>query len=110
VKGAGRIEIPGSLLGGGENFALTVCGDGMRGAGIRDGDVVIVRRQATAGDGQTVAAVVGGETIVRRLRRQGSRIELRPANPAFETISFEEGDPGVEIRGVVVGLIRKFRR
>ena len=109
VETAEKIEIPRSLLGSGENFALKVRGDSMIEDGIRDGDVVIVRRQVTAEDGQTVVAVVNGEATVKRLYRKGPRIELRPANPALKSLFLDESSGPLEIRGVVVGLIRKFR-
>ena len=104
-----EIEIPRSLLGSGENFALRVEGDSMIEDGIRDGDIVIVKRQVTAQDGLTVVAVVDGAATVKRFYRRGKRIELRPANPALEPIFLEEEHGELEIRGVVIGLIRKFR-
>ena len=104
-----KIEIPRSLLGSGENFALRVRGDSMIDDGIRDGDVVIVRRQATAEDGQTVVAVVNGEATVKRLYHKNGRLELRPANPTLKSLFLDESAATLEIRGVVVGLIRKFR-
>ena len=104
-----KIEIPRSLLGSGENFALRVRGDSMIDDGIRDGDVVIVRRQAVAEDGQTVVAVVNGEATVKRFYRKNGRVELRPANPTLKSLFLDESAATLEIRGVVVGLIRKFR-
>ena len=108
IEGSEKIEIPRSLLGGGENFALKVRGDSMIDDGIRDGDVVIVKRQATAANGQTVVALVDGEATVKRFYRHGRRVELRPANPALTPVFLEEGAAECEIRGVVIGLIRKF--
>jgi len=101
------VEIPSSLLRGGENFALRVRGDSMIDDGIHDGDVVIVRRQATAENGQTVVALVEGEATIKKYYRRGQRIELMPANPQVSPIVVEWGD--VHIRGVVVGLIRRFQ-
>lgn len=103
-----KIEIPRSLLGSGENFALRVRGDSMIDDGIRDGDVVIVRRQAVARNGDTVVAVVDGEATVKRFYRGADRVELRPANPALKPFFLDETAGTLEIRGVVVGLIRKF--
>ena len=104
-----KIEIPRSLLGSGENFALRVRGDSMIDDGIRNGDVVIVRRQATAEDGQTVVAVVNGEATVKRLYHKNGRLELRPANPTLKSLFLDESAGTLEIRGVVVGLIRRFQ-
>jgi len=101
------LEIPPGLLRGGENFALRVRGDSMIDDGIHDGDVVIVRRQPTAENGQTVVALVDGEATIKKYYRRGERVELLPANPRVPPIVVEWGD--VHIRGVVVGLIRKFQ-
>ncbi len=109
IEGSEKIEVPQSLLSSGENFALRVRGDSMIDDGIRDGDVVIVKRQATAESGQTVVALVNGEATVKRLYRKGGRVELRPANPALKPLFLEEGAGDLEIRGVVIGLIRKFQ-
>jgi repressor LexA len=109
IEGSEKIEIPPSLLGSGENFALRVRGDSMIDDGIRDGDVVVVKRQAVAQNGQTVVAVIDGEATVKRFYRQPGRVELRPANPALQPIFLEEGSGDLEIRGVVIGLIRKFQ-
>lgn len=73
-------------------FALRVRGDSMRGAGILDGDLVVVRRTETAEDGQIVVALVGDEATVKRLRKRRDRttgavaLELHPENPAFPVI------------------------
>ncbi|HEV8336798.1 MAG TPA: transcriptional repressor LexA [Candidatus Polarisedimenticolia bacterium] len=109
IEGSEKIEIPQSLLGSGENFALRVRGDSMIDDGIRDGDVVVVKRQAVAQNGQTVVAVIDGEATVKRFYRKGGRVELRPANPALQPLFLEEGAGDLEIRGVVIGLIRKFQ-
>jgi repressor LexA len=108
IETAEKIEIPRTLLGSGENFALRVRGDSMIEDGIRDGDVVIVRRQASAKNGDTVVAIVEGEATVKRFYRSPGRVELRPANPALKPLFLDESAGTLEIRGVVVGLIRKF--
>ena len=109
IEGTEKIEVPQSLLSTGENFALRVRGDSMIDDGIRDGDVVIVKRQATAESGQTVVALVNGEATVKRFYRKGGRVELRPANPALKPLLLDAGAGALEIRGVVIGLIRKFQ-
>ncbi len=86
-------------------FALRVKGRSMIGAGILPGDVVIVRRQPTARSGEIVVARIGDEATVKRLRLQGSRVELHPENPAFEPI-VPQGEP-FEILGKVIELRRK---
>jgi repressor LexA len=100
------IEIPASLAGPGERYALRVRGDSMIDDGIRDGDVVMVRRAQTARDGETVVAVVDGEATLKRLYRRGGRVELRPANAALAPVVAPA--ERVEVRGVLVGLVRRY--
>jgi len=69
-----------------ELFALRVRGESMTGAGILPGDVVVVRRQRTAGSGEIVVALVGDEATVKRLRIRRKRVELHAENPDFEPI------------------------
>ncbi len=86
---------------------ITVHGDSMSGANIFEGDVVIVKRQATASPGEIVVAVVDGELTVKRLERDAQGWLLRPENPAFCDIR-PEGS--LEIVGVVTGLARRLRK
>ncbi|MFP4374357.1 MAG: transcriptional repressor LexA [Spirochaetaceae bacterium] len=75
-----------SRFRGEDLFALRVRGESMRDAAILDGDIVIVRRTATADHGDIVVALVEDEATVKRLYRRGDRIELHPENPAFDPI------------------------
>ncbi len=100
------IEVPDILLRGENNFALRVVGESMVDEGIRDGDIVVVKRQRDAENGQTVVALVGDDATIKQFYRRGGRIELRPANPRMRSILVEEGD--LQIQGIVIGLIRKF--
>ncbi|RMG20223.1 MAG: repressor LexA [Deltaproteobacteria bacterium] len=89
----------------GDLFALTVRGDSMVDAGIFEGDVVIVRRQAEARSGDIVVALVEDEATVKTFRRRGGRIELHPANPRYPILT---PDPGrMQILGRVVEVRRK---
>jgi repressor LexA len=108
IEGAEQLKVPRFLLSHGKNLALRVRGDSMVDAGIRDGDIVIIRKQRTAENGQTVVALVNGEATVKRFYRVGSRVELRPANPLLKSTILEEGSGTFEIRGIVIGLIRTF--
>jgi repressor LexA len=100
------IEIPPSMLGRGEHFALEVAGDSMIEAGIFDGDTVVVQRGDTADNGAIVVALIDeNEVTLKRLRRRGASIALEPANKAYETRIF--GPDRVRIQGKAVGLIRK---
>ncbi len=100
------IDVPGSLLGRGEHYALEVEGDSMVNAGILNGDTAIVERCDTAETGSIVVALVDNtEVTLKRLRRKGDSIALEPANPAFETRIF--GPDRVQIQGRMVGLLRR---
>ncbi len=85
-------------------FALRVRGESMKDAGILPEDVVIVRRQPSAESGDIVVAMVDGEATVKRLRLRRRRVELHPANPAFEVIVPRDHD--VKILGRVIELRR----
>lgn len=86
----------------GEMFALQVRGESMIGAGILDGDVVLVRRQNTAMNGQIVVALLGEEATVKRLRFRKDGVWLMPENPAFQPIDGRE----CMILGLVISLYR----
>lgn len=100
-----HIEVPSWMAGDGGNFVLRVRGDSMVGDGILDGDLVVVRKQATAENGQTVVALLGNEATVKRLVKRDGRIELHPANPVMTPIEVAAAD-SFRIEGVVVGVIR----
>ena len=85
------------------DFVLRVTGESMMGAGILDGDLVVVKRQPMARDGEIVVAQIEDEATVKRLRRADGRVHLMPENDAFEPIVVDE----VLILGVVVGVMRK---
>jgi len=102
------VEVPESFLGNGNNFALRVRGDSMIEEGIREGDTLIITRQAHAENGQTVVALVRGEATVKKFYHHGEEIELRPANSQMEPICTVADE--VEVVGVVVGLLRHYRQ
>ena len=80
------IPVPSDYGDADDLFGLRVHGESMSGAGILSGDVVVVRRQPNANNGEIVVALVGDEATVKRLRLRRGRAELQPENPAFETI------------------------
>ena len=84
-------------------FALRVRGDSMMGAAILDGDMVVVRPQASADDGQIVVARIGDEATVKRLRRKNGEIWLMPENENYAPIDGSEA----EIVGLVKAVIRE---
>ncbi len=102
-----EIDIPASLVGPGEHFALEVEGDSMIEAGILDGDTVIIRRGDTADSGQIIVALVDEEEVtLKRLRRRGQSIALEPANIRFETKIFPA--ERVKVQGRLVALLRRY--
>lgn len=99
------IDVPPSMLRGGDTFALRVKGESMKDDGILPGDLVVVRKQETAGNGQTVVALVNHEATIKTYFKKASHIELHPANPAMQPIVVQPSD-AFHIEGVVVGVIR----
>jgi repressor LexA len=92
---------------GGEHYALEVKGDSMIEAGINDGDVVVIREQRTAENGDIVVALVDGqEATLKRYRRAKGMIALEAANAAYETRMLPEDR--VKVQGRLVGLIRSY--
>lgn len=85
---SGYLEVPESMLGTGEFFVLRANGDSMIGAGINNGDLVIVKRQNHADEGEIVVAYVEGETTLKRFYKNNEQqlIELRPENENFKPI------------------------
>jgi repressor LexA len=103
-----HVAVPGSMLSGrGEHYALEVKGDSMIDAGINDGDIVVIREQQTAENGDIVVALVDGlEATLKRYRRKNGMIALEAANPAYETRMLR--DDQVKVQGRLVGLIRSY--
>jgi repressor LexA len=101
------VPLPRDLVGQGELFMLRVRGDSMKDVSILDGDMVVVRRQETAENGEIVAAMkVDGtepEATVKTLSRRGDQVWLLPANDAYEPI---DGTDAV-VLGKVVTVLRR---
>ncbi|MCI4663060.1 MAG: transcriptional repressor LexA [Neomegalonema sp.] len=92
---------------GGEHFALQVRGDSMIDEGIFDGDIVVIRKQDRAENGEIVVALVEEqEATLKRYRRKGASIALEAANPAYETRVY--GQDQVRVQGRLVGLMRAY--
>lgn len=86
---------------------ITVKGDSMIDAGIHEGDVAVIEKRMTANIGDIVVAIVDDEFTLKTLDKERGQFILRPANPAFPII---RPHGKLEIFGVLVGLIRKYRR
>jgi len=106
------IAVPPQLLGGhdeGEVFALTVRGDSMVDSMIQDGDIVLLRQQNTANNGEMVAAWLpdDNETTLKHFYREADNIRLQPANTAYKPIYVHPAN--CEIKGKVLSVMRSFR-
>jgi len=89
-----------------KTFALKVKGESMAGAGICEGDYVVVRPQNTSQPGDIVVALIEDEATIKRFVQKGNRFFLEPANPSYQSIEVSEK---VKVIGKVVGLIRYYR-
>lgn len=86
------------------SFLIRVSGDSMVGAGIHDGDTLVVDRSITATDGRVVVAAVDGQFTVKRLEKKQGRVRLLPENPNFSPIEFKD-EQELQIWGVVTRVI-----
>jgi repressor LexA len=104
-----RYQVDPALFKPHADYLLKVQGMSMRDAGILDGDLLAVHSTREARSGQIVVARLHDEVTVKRLRRQGSVVELLPENPDFEPIVVDPREDYFEIEGLAVGLIRSGR-
>jgi repressor LexA len=107
VEDVDVIEVPPSMIGRGDHFVLKVEGDSMKEDGIMDGDYVIVRRQPTAENGETVVALINNEATVKKYYQRKNHVELRPAHTGMASIRVNKGN--LRIEGKVVGVMRYYR-
>ncbi len=96
--------LPVDMLGNNDTFMLRVQGDSMINAGIFDGDYIIVRRQATASNGEIVVALIDDEATVKTFYKEKDYFRLQPENDALQPIIVTK----MSILGKVTGLIRKY--
>lgn len=100
-----RIMLPSSLVGQGEFFILRAKGDSMINIGVDDGDLVVIRRQNYADEGQIIAALVDGDSATLKrytFDRKNKKVVLLPENDEYEPIVCDE----VHIMGVMVYLLK----
>jgi repressor LexA len=107
IEVAETVALPEEMLGKGRTFTLRVRGDSMVRDGILDGDLIVVAAGEQARNGATVVALVRGEATVKKLYRERGRVRLEPANERMQPIIAPADE--VEIRGVVIGLLRHYR-
>ncbi|MEO0086208.1 MAG: transcriptional repressor LexA [candidate division WOR-3 bacterium] len=91
-------------------FLLKVKGNSMSGAGILDGDMVIVRPRSAAHNGDIIVALLDNEATIKRFRQTQQNIVLEPANPDFEPIIVDTTCGDFRIIGVVAGLLRDYNK
>ncbi len=106
IENSTTIDIPPSMVSGrGEVYCLEVSGDSMIDAHICDGDIVVIRKQDAADDGQIVVALLddGSATLKRYRRLKNGKVMLIPANPTLKPITLDE----VSVQGRVIGVIRE---
>jgi len=108
IEGNESITVPEEFVRRDDTFCLRVKGDSMIEDGIRDGDYIIVEGRNTARNGETVVALLAGEATVKKFYREADgTVRLQPANSAMRPIMVRGGE--LSIRGVVVGLMRRYR-
>ncbi len=101
------LPVPAALLGSGDHYALEVSGDSMVEAGIFDGDYALIQRTDVAREGQIVVALIDdSEATLKYFRREGARVRLDPANPAYEPQVYDPRQ--VRIQGRLAGLLRRY--
>ena len=101
----GTVLLPQNFLGKGSHFALRVKGDSMTGAGIMDGDLAVIRSQATAENGEIVVAMTDEDAVtLKRYFKERSRIKLQAENPAYNPIYAQ----GVRVLGKLVSVVRRY--
>ncbi len=99
-----EIVLPQDMVRGEDIFALRVEGESMIEAGILNGDIVVVRKQANADNGEIVVAMIEDEATVKRIFYENHRVRLQPENCTMEPIYADE----VTVLGRVVALFREF--
>ena len=98
------VLMPVSLIGRGDFFMLHARGDSMTGAGIEDGDQVLIKKQEEAHPGQIVVAYIEGEgNTLKRLKQRGKTLYMHPENPKYADIPLRD----CKIQGIAVSIMRK---
>ena len=105
----GQVDFP-NLFGSGQLFAVRVKGDSMRDAGILEGDLVVVQKDARVEQNAVGVAYVDGEATVKRVRKTHQGYELMPENPAYHPLIIDDTTPNFALAGPVIGVIRRLGR
>ncbi|WP_447971116.1 transcriptional repressor LexA [Nitrospira sp. M1] len=99
------VEVPHAMLTSEKTFALRVKGESMKDDGILPNDLVIIRKQETARNGQTVVALLNNEATIKKYYRRENQIELQPANSTMASIMVSPQDE-FRLEGILIGVIR----
>ena len=99
-----NIELPNAIFGGGDLFLLHAKGDSMIGAGIEKGDLLVIRKQNSANDGEIVVALTEGRNTLKRIFHRQGKIILHPENPSLQDIVVKS----CEVQGVLVSCIKMY--
>ncbi len=102
-----HVQIDATVFKPKADYLLRVAGDSMRDAGILDKDLLAVRMTREITNGQIVVARINDEVTVKRFKRRGRQVELRPENPDYPVITVDLSSNEFEIEGVGVGVLRK---
>ncbi len=107
IEGNDSLDVPESFVRRRNTYVLLVRGDSMIDEGILDGDHVVVEEKPEPSNGDMVVASIDGEATVKRFYREaGGAVRLQPANRKYEPIMVRDRD--LQIRGVVVGVLRRY--
>jgi repressor LexA len=103
------IGLPADMIGKNETYILRVKGDSMIEDHVMDGDYLIVEKRDWADDGEMVVALIGkSDATLKRLRHARGKVVLEPSNPRYKSMVFNADE--VTVQGVVVGILRKYRK
>jgi repressor LexA len=108
IEDVNAIEVPPSMVGTGDHFALLVKGDSMIEDGILDGDVVVIRKQSTAENGETVVALINNEATIKKYYKKKDYVELKPAHKGMKSLIAKK-EEDLRIQGKLVGVMRYYR-
>jgi DNA polymerase V len=104
----GRLSLDEHLIANKDaTFFVRARGKSMEGAGIQDGNILVVDKSITPKSGSIVVAFVDGEYTVKTFIKRAGKIVLRPENPSFSEIEFKDGQE-LQVWGVVVGTVKKY--
>lgn len=107
IEDSESISVPADMVGNGAHYVLQVKGDSMIEENIQSDDYVIIKPRETAQNGEMVIALINGEeATLKKFYRENGQIRLQPANRTMEPIIVP--DDQVRIRGLVIGVMRKY--